>query len=406
MDVARIRKDFPILDRVINGKALVYLDNAATSQKPRSVVDAMSRYYLSSNANVHRGSHSLGNEASLLWEAARQKVCAFIGANSPEEIIFTRNATESLNLVAYSLFREALKPGDRVLVTRMEHHSNLVPWQQLGAEKGVEILYVRVTPDGLLDHEDFERLLRTGVKVAAFTHCSNVLGTITPVRDLTRLAKQHGAITVVDGCQAVPHMSVDVNDLGCDFYAFSGHKMLGPTGIGVLWGAMPQLEHLPPFLYGGDMISTVTLECTTFNTVPRRFEAGTPDVAGGIGLGAAIDYLTEVGMDQIRSHERDILGYAIGQMSEIPGVKLYGPSDVNLRSGVLSFNLEGIHPHDVSQIMDTLGVAVRSGDHCGQPLMKELGIQGAARASFYLYNSREEVDVLVQGIHKAHKIFQ
>lgn len=404
MDVERIRQDFPIFERKIGSKPLVYLDNAATSQKPIQVIEAITSYYTDSNANVHRGSHTLSNEASALWEGARETIGRFINAGA-DDLIFTRNATESLNLVAYTLFQSVLKPGDEILTTRMEHHSNLVPWQQLALLKDVKVHYVRVTPEGLLDEDDFRKILARGVKVAAFTQCSNILGTITPVEKLTRLAKEAGAIVVVDGCQAAPHMSVDVKAIGCDFYAFSGHKMLGPTGIGVLWGHSSILEQIPPFLFGGDMISTVCLESTTFNTVPRKFEAGTPNIAGGIGLGAAVKYLERIGMDNIRAHEKELLGYAVQQLKEVPGVIFYGTPDIERRSGVLSFNLEGIHPHDVAQILDTRGIAVRSGDHCGQPLMNELGIKGGVRASFYLYNTIEEVDALIEGLHAVRKLF-
>ncbi len=404
MDVEQIRKDFPIFQRKIGGRPLTYFDNAATSQKPVQVIEAITSYYRESNSNVHRGSHTLSNEASALWENAREAVGRLVNAKA-DDIIFTRNATESLNLAAYTLFQGVLKPGDEILTTRMEHHSNLVPWQQLGLLKGVKVNYVRVTPEGLIDEDDFRKVLSRGVKIAAFTQCSNILGTITPVEKLTRLAKEAGAIVVVDGCQAVPHMAVDVKAIGCDFYAFSGHKMLGPTGIGVLWGRSSILEQLPPFLYGGDMISTVCIESTTFNTVPRKFEAGTPNIAGGIGLGAAVEYLERAGMDNIRAHEKELLGYALQQLQEIPGVISYGTPDIQKRSGVISFNLEGVHPHDVAQILDTRGIAVRSGDHCGQPLMTELGIKGGVRASFYLYNTKEEVDVLIEGLHAVKKLF-
>ena len=393
-----------MLRREVGGKPLVYLDNAATSQKPTAVIDAIVDFYSNHNANVHRGSHTLSNEASTLWETARNDIAGFINA-SPDNIVFTRNATESLNLVAYTMFRSGLKAGDEVVVTRMEHHSNLVPWQQLGDATGVKVHYARVTPEGALDMEDFRKLLTGNVKVVAFTHCSNILGTINPVKELTRMAKEHGCIVVVDGCQATPHLAVDVKDIGCDFYAFSGHKMLGPTGIGVLWGRRALLEQLPPFLYGGDMISTVSLESTTFNVVPRKFEAGTPNVAGGIGLAAAVRYLQAIGMDAVRAHEKKLLACAIGRIKELKGVTLYGLEDLDHRSGVLSFNIDRVHPHDVAQVMDGLGIAVRSGDHCGQPLMKELGIKGGVRASFYLYNTEAEIDRFIEGILKVQKIF-
>ena len=404
MDVEAIREDFPVLKRRIGQHSLVYLDNAATSQKPRQVIDAISSFYGECNANVHRGSHTLSNEASVLWERARKTIAKFVNA-SPDDVIFTRNATESLNLAAYTLFRSVLRPGDEVVVTRMEHHSNLVPWQQLAIDRGITVKYARVTSGGLLDMEDFRRLLNGRVKIAAFTHCSNILGTVNPVKEITSLVKEAGAIAVVDGCQAVPHMKVDVQDIGCDFYAFSGHKMLGPTGIGVLWGRHQMLDQLPPFLFGGDMISSVSLESTTFNLVPRKFEAGTPNVAGGIALAEAVRYLDSVGMESVRAHEKELLSYALKRMKEIPGLILYGPEDVDLRSGVLSFNIDGVHPHDVAQILDDMGVAVRSGDHCGQPLMKELGLRGGVRASFYLYNTLEEVDVLIEGVRKVREIF-
>ena len=384
----------------------MYLDNAATTQKPRQVIDSIVNYYENFNSNVHRGSYSLSVESSEAWEKARATVASFINAKQAEELIFTRNASESLNLVANCLFRSRLKAGDEVIVTRMEHHSNLVPWQQLAIPAGVKVHYVKILPGGLLDLDDFESLLSKKVKVAAFTHCSNILGTINPVKELCKKAHEVGALCVVDGAQSAPHMKVDVQDIDCDFYAFSGHKMLGPLGIGALYGRFEILDELPPFLFGGDMILTVSLEETIFNSVPRKFEAGTPNVCGAIGFAAAVDYLNGIGMPAVIEHEHEILSYAVAQLKEIPGVTVYGPEDLSKRSGVLSFNVEGVHPHDVAAVLDTYGVCVRSGDHCGQPLMKELGIKGGVRASFYIYNTLSEVDLLVEGIKKVKSIFK
>ena len=368
------------------------------------VLDALTDFYTRTNANVHRGGYTLSHEASEVFEEARSSIATFIGATS-DEVIFTKNATESINLVSYSLAKRYLKPGDEIVVTRMEHHANFVPWQRLVEERGCIFKTVLLKPDGTLDIESFKSTLGPKVKLVAFTHCSNILGTINPVKHLAALAKECGALVVVDGAQAVPHLAVDVKDIDCDFYAFSGHKMLGPTGVGVLYGRMSLLEKIDPFLFGGDMISEVTLEATTFNDPPRKFEAGTPNAAQAVGLAAAVRYLNTIGMADVRSHEKGLLSYAFNELEQLGGIAIYGPRDPEMKSGVISFNMEGVHPHDVASVLDTFGVCVRSGDHCGQPLMRELGIRGTLRASVYLYNTRGDIDVMIEGLRKAKKIF-
>lgn len=401
----QIRADFPILERQVHpGVPLVYLDSTATSQKPRAVIEAMDHYYRISNANIHRGIHVLAEEATAGYEAARQKVASFINAASAKEIIFTRNATESINLVAYSWGRANLRPGDLVILTEMEHHSNLVPWQMLAAEKGLRLEFIPVAEDGLLDLEAYRGLLQQGPRLVSFTHMSNVLGTITPAQEIIRLAHQAGALTLVDGAQSVPHFVVDVQALDADFLAFSAHKMCGPTGIGVLYGKKALLEAMPPFLGGGDMIKRVHLRSFAPNDLPHKFEAGTPAIAEGIGFGAAVDYLQGVGMDLIAAHEQELVSYALERLEEVPGVRVLGPGAAQ-RGGVVSFTLDGVHPHDISQILDQQGVAIRAGHHCAMPLHEKYGLAATARASFYLYNRLDEIDRLVEGLYTVKKVF-
>jgi cysteine desulfurase / selenocysteine lyase len=404
-DIKKIRSDFPILDREVHpGVKLVYLDSTATSQKPRAVIEAMDRYYENTNANIHRGVHTLAEEATADYESARQRIASFINARSPKEIIYTRNATEAINLVAYSWARTNLKSGDVIILTEMEHHSNLVPWQMVAAEKGVRLEFIPVTPDGLLDQEEYSRLLELSPKLVAFTQMSNVLGTIPPSKEMVRRAHAAGALVLIDGAQSVPHFPVDVRYLDADFLAFSGHKMCGPTGIGILYGKQALLEAMPPFMGGGDMIRKVYLRTFTPNELPHKFEAGTSAIAEAIGLGAAVDYLNQVGMKAIAEHEHQVTHYALERLAEVSGLTLLGPGE-DQRGGVASFTLKGIHPHDVAQILDTIGVAVRAGHHCAMPLHDKLQIPASTRASFYLYTSLEEVDILVQGLEKVKKVF-
>ncbi len=403
LDVERLRGDFPILQEVVNGHPLVYLDSAATSQKPESVIRAISDYYRFANANVHRGVHALGERATEVFEGAREDVARFIHADS-RGVVFVRNTTEGLNLVAQAFARPRFGPGDRIVATKMEHHSNLVPWQQVRDQTGCRLEFIELTEEGRLEEQSVERLLQPPTRLLAVTHVSNVLGTVNPIRELVERAHREGIVVVVDGAQAVPHMPVDVAELGADFYSFSGHKMLGPTGTGVVYGRPELLEQMPPFLTGGSMISVVTLERTTWNEIPHRFEAGTPDIAGTAGLRAAISYLEEVGMEAIHRHAVDLTDYAMEALSEVPGLIQYGPRGED-RTGMVSFNLKGVHPHDVGTILDREGVAVRAGHHCCQPLMRQLGVAATTRASFYLYNSRQEVDALVRGLEEVNRIF-
>jgi cysteine desulfurase/selenocysteine lyase len=405
LDVLRLRKDFPILIREVRpGVPLVYLDSTATTQKPLSVLQAMDDFYRRSNANIHRGVHTLAEEATGMYEQAREKVARFINAPSAEQIIFTRNATESINLVAYTWARANLKKGDLVILTEMEHHSNLVPWHMLSAERGVELEFVPVTDDGLLDLDVYRTLLARTPRLVSFTGMSNVLGTITPAAEMIRMAHEVGAVVLVDGAQSVPHLPVDVQALDVDFLGFSAHKMLGPTGIGALYGKKPLLESMPPFLGGGDMIKTVHLRNFLPNDLPHKFEAGTPAIAEAVGFGAAVDYLEKIGMDAVAAHEREMITYALERLDEIPGVKVFGPA-ADKKGGVASFTLEGVHPHDVAQIVDRYGVAVRAGHHCAQPLHEKFGITATTRASFYIYSMKEEVDKLVDGIYQVKKLF-
>ena len=403
-DVDTIRKDFPILGREIHGKNLVYLDNAATSQKPRSVIDAITRYYEEYNSNVHRGIHTLSEEATDGFEQARLKVARFIKAPSTRGVIFVRNTTEAINLVAQAWARKRLKPGDEILLSRMEHHSNLIPWQMVASETGAKLRFIHLNVNGTMNLSNIDELINDRTRLVAVSHMSNVLGTINPVRQLADLAHARGALMLADGAQSVPHMPVDVNELGCDFLAFSGHKMLGPTGTGVLWGRESILEEMDPFMGGGSMILEVSCETATWNEIPQKFEAGTPDVAGAIGLGAAIDYLQQLGMENVRRHEVEVTTYALDRLSSVEDLMIFGPMDPEVRGGVISFNLLDVHPHDLGTILDQEGVAIRAGHHCCQPLMKWLDVSATARASFYVYNRPDEVDALVSALNKAREM--
>jgi cysteine desulfurase/selenocysteine lyase len=409
-DAAEIRPDiiragFPILERQVHpGVPLVYLDSAATSQKPLRVIEAMDAFYRQSNANIHRGIHVLAEEATALYEDARQKIARFINAPSARQVIYTRNTTESINLVAYSWGRANLGPGDVVVLTEMEHHSNLVPWHILAAEKGLRLEFIPVTDEGLLDMEAYRRLLELRPKLVSFMHVSNVLGTINPAKEIIALAHQAGALALVDAAQSVPHLPVDVQDLEADFLAFSAHKMCGPTGIGALYGRKELLDGMPPFLGGGDMIKRVHLRSFVPNEIPYKFEAGTPAIAEAVGFGAAVDYQTSVGMAAIARHEQEIIRYALERLEEVPGVKLFGPT-ADHKGGVASFTLAEIHPHDISQILDSRGIAIRAGHHCAQPLHDRFGLPATARASFYLYNTKEDVDRLAESLYTVRQVF-
>lgn len=406
LDLQRIRADFPILSREINGHPLVYLDSAATSQKPRQVIEAIVQFYEQHNANVHRGVHTLSVEATDLYEQARERAARFIGALDPAEIVFTRNATESLNLVAACWGRQNLRPGDEVLATMLEHHSNLVPWQRVALECGATIRLVPLLPDGTLDLDAYEGMLSPRTRVVAATHASNVMGTINPVAQLAERAHAVGALVVVDGAQSTPHLPIDVAALGADFFAFSGHKMLGPTGIGVLWGRRELLEEMPPFLGGGGMIREVYDDRATWAPLPEKFEAGTPNFGDAVGLTAAIDYLETLSMERVRAHEVELTGYALKRLRALPDVSVYGPTDPASRTGVVAFNLAGVHPHDAGTVLDEAGIAVRGGHHCCQPLHRALDVAATLRASFYIYNGPEEVDALVEGLATARRLYQ
>lgn len=404
-DVHRIRADFPILGREISpGVPLVYLDSSATTQKPLQVIQVMDDYYRTYNANIHRGIHRLAEEATQAYEQARQKVARLINAPSARQIIFTRNATESINLVAYSWGRANLKAGDVIILTEMEHHSNLVPWQMLASERNLRLEFVSLTANGLLDLDNFRNLLSLQPRLVAFTQMSNVLGTINPAREIIHLAHQAGALALVDAAQSMPHFPVDVQELDADFLAFSGHKMCGPTGIGVLFGRKEILESMPPFLGGGDMIKRVYLRSFLPNEAPYKFEAGTPAIAEAIGLGAAVDYLTAISLEQVAAHDHELIKYALPRLEEIPGLHVVGPA-AEYKGGIAAFSLDGVHPHDVAQILDSEGVAVRAGHHCAMPLHDKLNLPATTRASFYLYNTLEEIDRLVSAIYKVKKIF-
>jgi cysteine desulfurase / selenocysteine lyase len=403
LGVERLRKDFPILSRRVRGKPLIYLDNAATSQKPRAVIEAVSRFYGSENANIHRGVHYLSERATVAYEATRERVARFLNAPSPRDIVFTRGTTEAINLVAQSWGRSTLRPGDEILITGMEHHSNIVPWQLLARQTGASVRAVPITDAGELDLEAFDRLLSDRTRVLALVHASNALGTVNPVRELLAKARARGVVTLVDGAQSAPHLPVDVQAIGCDFYAFSGHKLFGPTGVGVLYGRAALLERMPPWQGGGDMIESVTLEQTTFAPPPARFEAGTPAIAEVIGLGAALDYVETVGRAAIGAWEEELLAYATEQLRELDGIRLIGTAREKV--SVLSFAVDGVHPHDVGAVLDDEGIAIRAGHHCAQPVMLRFGVPATARASFAFYNTREEVDALVRAVGRVRAVF-
>jgi cysteine desulfurase/selenocysteine lyase len=406
LDPVALRRDFPILQQEINGHPLIYLDSASSSQKPQAVIDAVDGYYREYNANVHRGIYTIGEKATAAYERARATVGRFINAPDSHEIVFTRNATEAINLVAYSWGRRNVGRGDAIVLTEMEHHANLVPWQLLVQEVDGDLEFIPITDDGQLRLDVFEVLLRLRPKLVAFTHVSNTLGTINPVREMTEMAHAAGALVLVDGAQAVPHVPVDVGEIGCDFYAFSGHKMLAPMGSGALWARRELLESMPPFLAGGEMIREVHLRRSEFNEVPWKFEAGTPAVADAIGLGVAAEYLMDIGMDAVRAHERALVSYALEALPrEVPQIELYGPLDPDRRGGVVPFNLPGIHPHDVAQVLDRYGIAVRAGHHCTMPLHERLDLAATARASFSVYTTTDDIDRLASGLGEVWRVF-
>ena len=403
LDVQEIRKDFPILKRKIRGKRLVYLDNAATTQKPKQVIDAISEYYTFQNANIHRSVHLLAEEATEAFESSRDKIRRFINAGSREEVIFTKNATEAINLVAKCTIEKYVRPGDKIVVTEMEHHSNFVPWQQLSRQKGAKFEIACVNDDGEVDEADLESKLKDA-KVFAFTHMSNVLGGIVDAKRLSKMAHDHGTLVAIDGAQSAPHIPIDVRDIGCDFFAFSAHKMLGPTGLGSLYGKRELLEEMPPFLFGGDMIREVHRDETTWNDLPWKYEAGTSNIADVIGFGTAIDYLSALGMKNVASDERDLTKVALEELSRIKGIHIYGPIDSRKRGGVISFNIGKIHSHDVASILDNEGVAIRSGHHCAQVMMQKLDVPSTSRASFYVYNSTDDIEALCKALRKVEEV--
>ena len=403
-DVARIRNDFPILAREVRGKKLVYLDNAATTQKPQQMIDRLVRYYSEENSNVHRGVHYLSEVATAAYEGARTTVKKFINAADEKEIVFTRGTTEGINLVASAWGRKNVREGDEVVITAIEHHSNIVPWQMLCDEKGAKLRIAPVNDAGEVIVEEYAKLLNSRTKIVAFGHASNALGTINPVREMTAMAHDAGAIVLIDGAQGVPHVKVDVRAIDCDFYAFSAHKVYGPTGIGVLYGKQQILDAMPPYQGGGDMILSVSFEKTTYNALPYKFEAGTPNIAGVIGLGSAIDYVNAIGIDNIAAHEHDLLQYGTERLREIAGLRIIGTAAE--KASVISFTLEGVHPHDIGTILDQEGIAVRTGHHCAQPLMLRFNVPATGRASFGMYNTRDEIDALVAGLHKVVEVFR
>lgn len=400
-----IRSNFPILDQEVNGHPLVYLDSGATSQKPTAVIEALKAYYEQDNSNVHRGVHTLGNRATEGYEGAREKVRNFIGAASTKEVIFMRGTTTAINTVAASYGDANVSEGDEIVITYMEHHSNIIPWQQLAKRKNAVLKYIDLEEDGTITLENVRKAITEKTKIVSVMHVSNVLGVVNPIKDITEIAHEHGAVMVVDGAQAAPHIKVDVQDLDCDFYAFSGHKMCGPTGIGVLYGKQRHLEAMDPVEFGGEMIDFVGLQESTWKELPWKFEGGTPIIAGAIGLAAAIDYLESIGLEAIEQHEHELAAYAMEQMSKIEGLTIYGPQDPSKRAGIVTFNLNDVHPHDVATVLDMQGIAVRAGHHCAQPLMKWLNVSATARASFYLYNTKEDIDLLVAGLQKAKEYF-
>lgn len=404
-DIQKIRADFPILHQKVNDKPLVYLDNAATSQKPKAVLDSLMHYYEYDNANVHRGVHTLANRATTAYENAREKVAAFIGAAETGEIIFTRGTSAAINLVADSYGAANLGPGDEIVISYLEHHSNLIPWQQLAKRTGAVLKYLDLESDGTITLENAKQAISAHTKLVALTHVSNVIGGITPIQEIIDLAHEYQAVVLVDGAQAVPHMKVDIQKLDADFYAFSGHKMMAPTGIGVLYGKRELLEEMEPTEFGGEMIDFVELYDSTWKELPWKFEAGTPIIAGAIALAEAITYLEKIGLDRIHEHEQMLSSYALEKLAQIDGIKVYGPQDVSKRTGVITFNLEGVHPHDLATILDEEGIAVRAGHHCAQPLMKWLEVSSTARASFYIYNTKEEVDAFIKALQLTKEYF-
>ncbi|MBD3234970.1 MAG: SufS family cysteine desulfurase [candidate division Zixibacteria bacterium] len=405
LDPMILRDDFPILNRKINGKDLIYLDNAATTQKPWSVIESLRRYYEYQNANVHRGLHTLAEEATSAFENTREKVAQFIGGVKTEEIIYTRGTTEAINLVAYSWGRKNIKEGDRIVLTEMEHHANLVPWIVLAKETGAELRYIPIDVDGMLQMDNLDQIIAPDTKLVSVTHMSNVLGTINPVKELAERAHAQGALMLVDGAQSVPHLQVNVKDIDADFYAFSAHKMLGPTGVGILYGKEEILENMEPFNYGGEMISEVRFDHADWNSLPWKFEAGTPNIADAVAFAPALDYLNDLGMEAVREHEKEITAYALRRLSELKYLRVFGPTDVKHRGGAVSFIDREIHPHDLATFLDSRGIAVRAGHHCAQPLAKRLGVVSTARASFYIYNTMEEVDKLVEALKEARRYF-
>ncbi|MBA9026890.1 MULTISPECIES: cysteine desulfurase [Bacillaceae] len=405
MNPYEIRKLFPILDQEVNDQPLVYLDSAATSQKPSAVIQSIEDYYRGYNSNVHRGVHTLGTKATDAYEGAREKARKFINASLMEEVIFTRGTTTSLNIVAKSYGGANLSEGDEIVISYMEHHSNIIPWQQIAKQTGAVLKYVPLQLDGTISIDDVKATITDATKIVSIMHVSNVLGVINPVKEIAQIAHSHGAIMVVDGAQSTPHLKVDVQDLDCDFFAFSGHKMVGPTGIGVLYGKKEHLEKMEPVEFGGEMIDFVGLYESTWKELPWKFEGGTPIIAGAIGLGAAIDFLTEIGLDNIEAHEHHLAAYALEKMAEIEGLMIYGPLDPMKRAGVITFNIADVHPHDLATVLDMDGIAIRAGHHCAQPLMKWLDVSATARASFYLYNTEEDIDKLVQGLVKTKEYF-
>ncbi|HJV18159.1 MAG TPA: cysteine desulfurase [Bacillales bacterium] len=405
MDIREIRKLFPILDQEVNGKQLVYLDSSATSQKPLQVIEALNKYYHLDNSNVHRGVHTLGTRATDAYEGAREKVRKFINAKSTQEVIFTRGTTTSLNTVARSYGEANLNEGDEIVITYMEHHSNIIPWQQVAKRTGATLKYIPLQEDGTISIEDARATITANTKIVSVMQVSNVLGVINPIKEISKIAHENGAVMVVDGAQSAPHMKIDVQDLDCDFLAFSGHKMCGPTGIGVLYGKKHLLENMEPNEYGGEMIDFVQLYESTWKELPWKFEGGTPIIAGAIGLGAAIDFLNEVGLDRIADHEHNLSVYAFEKLSTIEGMTIYGPKDPAKRAGLITFNLDDVHPHDVATVLDAEGIAVRAGHHCAQPLMRWLKATATARASFYLYNTEDDIDKLLSGLIKTKEYF-